>query len=227
MTITKEQVIALADAFAQATATFTLEHFYGTSKSYTAEKQREGNEARAALLEAVEQLAGKSAVSEPALQDGWVSAADEAMTSAHIGVANQSDSYESAKAKLASLIDWHIAVATDPAVNGGLSLQPTAAVSEPVLTGCACRWDANDKRVATCVRHQGWLDVVSEWADRAKEAEAKLRTPPAEAKREPLTDEKIKQLAAPLFMSHYWKLCNEFARAVEAAHGIVNIGAKE
>ena len=50
-------------------------------------------------------------------------------------------------------------------------------------------------------------------------------TPPTKAK--PLTDEKIKQLAAPLFMSHYWKLCNEFARAIEAAHGIVNIGAKE
>ena len=41
--------------------------------------------------------------------------------------------------------------------------------------GCACRWDANDKRVATCVRHQGWLDVVSEWAERAKAAEAHIK----------------------------------------------------
>ena len=31
-----------------------------------------------------------------------------------------------------------------------------------------------------------------------------------------LTDEEIKKLAAPLFMTHYWKLCNEFARAIEA-----------
>ena len=31
-----------------------------------------------------------------------------------------------------------------------------------------------------------------------------------------LTDEEIKKLAAPLFMTHYWKLCNEFARATEA-----------
>jgi hypothetical protein len=58
---------------------------------------------------------------------GWLHAVDEAMVSAHIGVANLSDSYESAKAKLNSLIDWHIEVATDPAVNGGFSLQPEAA----------------------------------------------------------------------------------------------------
>lgn len=32
-------------------------------------------------------------------------------------------------------------------------------------------------RVATCTRHQGWLDVVQEWADRAKEAESKLAQP--------------------------------------------------
>jgi hypothetical protein len=29
--------------------------------------------------------------------------------------------------------------------------------------------------VVTCERHQGWLDVIAEWADRAREAEAKLR----------------------------------------------------
>ena len=108
-----------------------------------------------------------------------------------------------------------------------------SAVSEPVLTGCACRWDANDKRVATCVRHQGWLDVVSEWADRAKEAEAKLRTPPAEAKREPITDEQIQTLTNELLSVidgvHHddvlWDVwANQFARAIEKAH---NIGAKE
>lgn len=41
--------------------------------------------------------------------------------------------------------------------------------------GCACRWDADDNRVATCVRHQGWIDVVQEWADRARDAEANAR----------------------------------------------------
>lgn len=43
-------------------------------------------------------------------------------------------------------------------------------------TGCACRWDADDNRVATCERHQGWLDVVHEWAERAKVAEAALQS---------------------------------------------------
>lgn len=42
------------------------------------------------------------------------------------------------------------------------------------LIGCACRWNADDERVATCTRHQGWLDVVQEWADRAKAAESKI-----------------------------------------------------
>lgn len=38
--------------------------------------------------------------------------------------------------------------------------------------GCACRWDADGKRVATCQVHQGWLDVLGEGADRAKDAES-------------------------------------------------------
>lgn len=41
-------------------------------------------------------------------------------------------------------------------------------------------------------------------------------SPPAQRTWVGLTDEEIKKLAAPLFMTHYWKLCNEFARAIEA-----------
>ena len=69
--------------------------------------------------------------------------------------------------------------------------------SEPVnqmLQGCACRWDADDNRVATCVRHQGWLDVVSEWAERAKAAEQAPQ--PTE-----LTDEEIYAAIRPLYSS--------------------------
>ena len=51
--------------------------------------------------------------------------------------------------------------------------------AQPALSGCACRWDAEGNRITTCTRHQGWLDVVQEWADRAKVAEAKLAQPPA------------------------------------------------
>lgn len=55
---------------------------------------------------------------------GWVRACDKELISLHLGVANLSDSYDSAKSKLKSLIDLHITIATDPAVNGGFSLQP-------------------------------------------------------------------------------------------------------
>jgi len=64
-----------------------------------------------------------------------------------------------------------------------LRLEP---VSEPNTHGCACRWDANDNRVATCVRHQGWLDVVHEWADRAKAAEKALA---AQQSAEPVSEQ--------------------------------------
>lgn len=50
-----------------------------------------------------------------------------------------------------------------------------AALPVGELTTCNCRWDADDNRVATCARHQGWLDVVSEWAERAKAAEKARR----------------------------------------------------
>ena len=61
--------------------------------------------------------------------------------------------------------------------------------AQPALSGCACRWDAEGNRITTCTRHQGWLDVVQEWADRARVAEAKLAQPPApsEAAREYMT----------------------------------------
>ena len=60
----------------------------------------------------------------PSIPEGWLRAIDEALVVAHIGVANASDTYEQAKAKLDSLIGFHVAVATDPAVNGGRKLVP-------------------------------------------------------------------------------------------------------
>ncbi len=58
----------------------------------------------------------------------------------------------------------------------GASPQPSQE-----LQSCSCRWDADDNRIATCTRHQGWLDVVGEWADRAKAAESKLAQPTDDA----------------------------------------------
>ena len=74
----------------------------------------------------------------------------------------QRSSYRSAK----SLID------DENAKLRAERVEPAAApLSE---SGCAYRWDTDDVRVQTCVRHQGWLDVVSEWASRARAAEAKV-----------------------------------------------------
>ena len=56
---------------------------------------------------------------------------------------------------------------------------------EPVQEhhGCACRWNDEGDRTVTCERHQGWLEVIAEWADRAREAEAKLKAIPPAAQR--------------------------------------------
>ncbi len=55
---------------------------------------------------------------------GWLQAIDEALVTTHLGTAETSDSYDTAKRKLGELIDWHVAVATDPRVNGGWQMVP-------------------------------------------------------------------------------------------------------
>lgn len=70
----------------------------------------------------------------PSVPKDWLRAIDEALVVAHIGVANESDTYEQAKAKLNNLIGFHMDVATDPAVNGGWKLVPI----EPTETFYQC-----------------------------------------------------------------------------------------
>jgi len=60
----------------------------------------------------------------PAVPEGWLRAIDEALVVAHLGVANNSDTYEEARKNLHQLICFEIGVATDPAVNGGWRLVP-------------------------------------------------------------------------------------------------------
>lgn len=55
---------------------------------------------------------------------GWAAAADRELVAAELGVAKIDDSTDVAAAKLRELIDWHVSVATDPAVNGGYVLVP-------------------------------------------------------------------------------------------------------
>ena len=81
---------------------------------------------------------------------GWVRAIDDGMTSSHIGIADDSDQYEQARDKLKRLIAWHIAVATDPAVNGGFALVPV----EPTI---AMRRAAQDKLAAEGLLVSDWL----------------------------------------------------------------------
>ena len=66
---------------------------------------------------------------------GWLRAVDEAPVVTHLGVANESDTYEQAREKLNNLIGWHTDVATDPAVNGGYRLVPIEPTSEMLDKG--------------------------------------------------------------------------------------------
>lgn len=52
----------------------------------------------------------------------WQRAVDEERISAHLGIAADGVTNEEARRLLGELIDWHIKVATDPAVNGGYKL---------------------------------------------------------------------------------------------------------
>ncbi len=84
-------------------------------------------------------------------------------------------------------------VTTRPATREEKIVNPgvyEVSVQEPVA-GCACRWDEEGDRTVTCERHQGWLEVIAEWAERAREAEAKLKATPPAAQRQwvGLTDE--------------------------------------
>ena len=67
----------------------------------------------------------------PSVPEGWLRAIDEALIVAHIGMASADDTYAQAKSKLDTLIGLHGDIATDPAVNGGWKLVPTAESRHP------------------------------------------------------------------------------------------------
>lgn len=56
--------------------------------------------------------------------DYWRYAVDQELVSAHLGTAPTDATLEGARRKLKELIEWHVAVATDPKVNGGFELVP-------------------------------------------------------------------------------------------------------
>ena len=68
----------------------------------------------------------EAALAQAPTRNPWQEAVDEARVTAHLGIAADGVTREQATAQLGELIDWHIAVAMDPAVNGGFKLVPVA-----------------------------------------------------------------------------------------------------
>ena len=66
----------------------------------------------------------QNSVTAPPAQTPYFRVIDEELVGAHLGVANEKDTYTEAKAKVNKLITWHSQVATDPTVNGGFELKP-------------------------------------------------------------------------------------------------------
>ena len=96
----------------------------------------------------------------PSIPDGWLRAIDEALIVAHIGVANPSDTYEQAKAKLDNLIGFHVDAATDPAVNGGWKLVPRPPTPTMVKAGLGSSHVLNVHRVLAC--YDAMIDAAPE-----------------------------------------------------------------
>jgi hypothetical protein len=94
-----------------------------------------------------------------------------------------------------------------------LFTHPPAA--QPSLQTCNCRWDG-ETLVQQCTLHQSHVDAIHEWAERAKSAEQKLA-----AQRQPLPVEQIDEIVvAELGLDADADEMHNFARAIEAAHGI-------
>lgn len=61
----------------------------------------------------------------------WQFAVDQGRVVAHLGIAADNVTREEAIRQLGELIDWHVAVALDPAVNGGFVLTPQPSIPAP------------------------------------------------------------------------------------------------
>ena len=110
---------------------------------------------RAAIL-----TSNSGAQPAPSVPDGWIRAIDEALVVTHLGVANASDTYEQAKAKLESLLGFHVDVATDPAVNGGWKLVPRPPTPTMVKAGLESSHVLNVHRVLAC--YDAMIDAAPE-----------------------------------------------------------------
>ena len=122
------------------------QHF---SQSFTDREWRSESGTWAAAWKAAKRHDAQPA---PSIPDGWLRAIDEALVVAHIGVANESDTYEQAKAKLDNLIGFHVDVATDPAVNGGWKLVPIEPTPTMITAALESSHAINAHRAEHCYR---------------------------------------------------------------------------
>lgn len=105
-------------------------------------------------------LSGAQTQPAPSVPDGWLRAIDESLVVANVGVANEIDTYEQAKAKLDSLLGFHVDVATDPAVNGGWKLVPRPPTPTMVKAGLESSHVLNVHRVLAC--YDAMIDAAPE-----------------------------------------------------------------
>jgi hypothetical protein len=54
----------------------------------------------------------------------WLRVIDEELIASHLGCIHEDDTYETAKRKMQTIINWNVSVATDPSTNGGYVLVP-------------------------------------------------------------------------------------------------------
>lgn len=120
-----------------------------------------------------------------------------------------------------------IATPQAPIDGFGGNLDSAFDAPAPDLKHCACEFDG-DTCVSQCKLHAAHVDAIHEWAERAKEAEAKLAAQPAPAPVvpavQPLTDEQIwcndSLMAINGRVGLNMAVIMEFVRAIEQAHGI-------
>lgn len=165
--------------------------------------------------------------------NGWIRAIDEEMVSAHLGVADITDSYEDAKRKLNTLICWHVDVSHDPTVNGSAQQPaPVQDVSSAVISGAIFDFAGfltshKDKiEVGSSAYASPMVDRIKEWSGiRGLSLETpdvlgwQMHTAQQPRKAVKLTDSEIGEMFKTLYGYFIVPTGDDtqFARAVEAA----------
>lgn len=96
----------------------------------------------------------------PIIPEGWLRAIDEALVVTHLGVANAHDTYEQAKAKLDSLIGFHVDIAIEPAVNGGWKLVPIEPTEKMINEGTCASTLPGPRYIDSACAKQCWTNML-------------------------------------------------------------------